>query len=336
MQGEIHLGRLAGIHPEELGRRHTDHGERHVVDQNRLTGRLCGAAKTPLAVAHADHRHRWRAGAIVVAKDQTARCWQHREPAKEVARDVFAPGELGLAFNHDVDFASRDVGKDAGKDWRRRLLQTLECWERENRCRDAFGVAIGTAVGAAHHELARFGVGVRFTTPFHHHQRRGVRHGQRAQQDGVHEAVDRRVRTDSKRERQCGQGGEHPVLEHRPQAVADVLTELLERDPRPERASVFLHERWVAQVESGRQSGLVRRQPDGLPCIRLFAQMELQLFVELVFHAPPLQPPRELPKQRGHRPSSPSGFSSKPMARANASHLDCSLINCFPPKGVIR
>ena len=153
MHGEIHLGRRAGIDAEELGRRHTDHGERHVVDQNRLTGRLGGAAETPLAVAHADDRHRRRAGAIIVGEDQTARRGRHREPAKEVARDVLAAGELRLALDHDVHVAGRVVGEEAGQDRCRRLLQALERRERENGRRDARAVAVGAAVDGAHHEL---------------------------------------------------------------------------------------------------------------------------------------------------------------------------------------
>ena len=176
----------------------------------------------------------------------------------------------------------------------------------------------------------------RFAPPLRHHQRRRVRHRQRAQQDRVHEAVDRRVRADSERERHGGQQREHAVLEHRPQAVPDVLRQLLEQDPRPQRARVFPQERHVAKVAARGPSRLLFRQSVGLAFIRFLGKMELQLLAELVFLAPPLHPPCEFSKERGHRPSSSTGFNSNPMARANASHLDCSLVNCFRPRGVIR
>ena len=90
MHRQIDLRRGARIDAEELRRRHADHRERHVVDQNRLPGRAGGIAEAPLAVAHAEDRDRRRAGAIVVGDDQTARRGRHREPAKEVAGDVLA------------------------------------------------------------------------------------------------------------------------------------------------------------------------------------------------------------------------------------------------------
>ena len=107
-------------------------------------------------------------------------------------------------------------------------------------------------------------------------------------------------------------------------------------DPRPQLARVLPEERHVAQVTVRGPSSLILRQPVGLTLARFLLQVELQLLAELVFFTPPLQPQGQLPPRRRHGPSSTTGFSSSPMARANASHFDCSLASCFRPNGVMR
>lgn len=86
---------------------------------------------------------------------------------------------------------------------------------------------------------------------------------------------------------------------------------------------------------SGR-SRVILAQAVGPPFVRFLGEMELQLLAQLRFLPAPLPPPRQPPKQPRHRPSSAAGFNNNPMARANASHFDCSLASCFRPAGVSR
>ena len=123
---EIDLRRGGRIDAEELWRRHPDHGERHVVDENLLSDGACGIAEALLAVTQAQDRDRRGAGAIVIGKDQATRRRRHREPAKEVAGDVLALSELRLTLDHHVHAARRLVREEARQDRRRCLLQPLE------------------------------------------------------------------------------------------------------------------------------------------------------------------------------------------------------------------
>ena len=149
MQGEIHVGRHGRIDAEELGRRHADDGERHVVDQNRLSGRIVGAAETALAVPFADNCDRRRTGAIVVGSHQTARGGNHGQPAKEVASHVLTRCDLGGALDDHVHFSGSEVAEDAGQHRLRNLLQAFEGRERENEAALAVRFVVeGTADGA--------------------------------------------------------------------------------------------------------------------------------------------------------------------------------------------
>ena len=66
-------GGTVGIDAKEFGRRHADHGEGQVVDQDRLPERVRRSAETALAQREADDGDGRRAGAIVVRRDQPSR-----------------------------------------------------------------------------------------------------------------------------------------------------------------------------------------------------------------------------------------------------------------------
>ena len=86
------------------------------------------------------------------------------------------------------------------------------------------------------------------------------------------------------------------VLEHAAKAVADILRQLLEQRPRPQRACVFPQEGRVAQVAPRRPCGLVCRKPIGLAFLDLLCQMELQLLAEFLLLVSALQPPLHFPE----------------------------------------
>src|SRR5678815_4819828 len=187
-----------------------------------------------------------------------------------------------------------------------------------------------------HHKLASVSrVSDRLTAPLDHDQRRWIRYWKRSQQDRIHEAVYGSIGADPQRERQGGQGSKHGVFEHTAEAIPHILRQLLEEDPRPQRACVFAQKRSVAQVAPRSPSGLFCGHSAGLAFLHLLLHMELELFVKQLLLSPALQPPLEFAKEGNHSGSS-SGLRSSPMAREKASHFDCSAISCFRPFGVMR
>ena len=90
MQREIDLRRGGRIDAEELRRRHPDHGERHVVDENLLPGGVGGIAEAPLAVAQAEDRDRRGAGAIVVGEIRRPAAGDTASPRKK-SPETYSP-----------------------------------------------------------------------------------------------------------------------------------------------------------------------------------------------------------------------------------------------------
>ncbi len=75
------------------------------------------------------------------------------------------------------------------------------------------------------------------------------------------------------------------MLEQRAGCESQVLRQLVERPPRPERARVFAHPRLVAQIAPRRPSRFVFRQAGRAPLALFLFEMELQLLAELGFLA---------------------------------------------------
>ena len=161
------------IDAEELRRSDADHGEGDVVDQDRLADRIGGAAEATLAIAGADDHDRVCTRPIVVGHQRTACGRRHRQPVKELAGHVLALCELRLPVDHHVESPGRVVGKEAGEDGPRDLLQTFERGMRKDGGGDAAGIRIGAAVDRVQDELgAAWGAEVdRSAPPFHDGQR---------------------------------------------------------------------------------------------------------------------------------------------------------------------
>ena len=85
------------IDAEEFRWRDANHGERHVVDEQRLPDGIGGVAEPALAVASAHDRDRCGAREVVVAMNQATRGRHHRQAAEEVTGYVFPGDEGGLA-----------------------------------------------------------------------------------------------------------------------------------------------------------------------------------------------------------------------------------------------
>ncbi len=69
--------------------------------------------------------------------------------------------------------------------------------------------------------------------PIQDHQRLGIGHRQRAQQNRLHEAVDRSIGPDAERQQQDRQGAECLVADHGATAIADILAKFRPKPRHP-------------------------------------------------------------------------------------------------------
>jgi len=323
VQRQVDVGVGRGIRPEEPGRRDTDDREREVVDQDRRAGGTRRAPEAALGEGVAHDRDRGRTGLVVAVPNQPSGRGADAEPAEVPARHVPAARQVGFSADRDVHAPGLpvpEVREHARED------SLLRAEEFEDREREDTGRRTRRRVAprAAAHR-AHDGDSLALRVPVQNDEGLGIRDGERAQQDGVHEAVDRRVGPDAEPERQDDQHREQPVGGHRPQRVAHVLAELLQDRPSPGGAGVFAHEREVAQRTPCRPPRLVVGQALGAALVRFLIEVELQLLAQLGFLVAPADEPAQLPQERSHRPSScAAGFRIRPMARLNASHFECS------------
>src|SRR5260370_23300899 len=116
------------------GRRHADHREGHVIDENRLSDRTRRSPKALLAGRKADDRDRRCGWTVVFGGDQTSRGRRHCQAAKILAGDVLRAGARGLPPDGQGLVMSVEVSEKRGKDGillAKRLAKRLECpvWE---------------------------------------------------------------------------------------------------------------------------------------------------------------------------------------------------------------
>ena len=131
-------------------------------------------------------------------------------------------------------------------------------------------------------------------------ERRGIGDGKRAQQDRLHEAVDRSVGANPERQRQARQRGERTISDQAAEAIARVLRQLLDWRPGPQRAGVFAEERHVAKIAPRGPGRVLNRHSLGATLVDLLCQVKLQLLAQLRLLASSLQPPPRFPQQPCH------------------------------------
>jgi hypothetical protein len=173
-----------------------------------------------------------------------------------------------------------------------------------------------------------------FRMPLKHHQRLRVRHRQRSQEQRVHITENRRVRANAQCQRHDRQKTECLARSHRAKCVAHILNKLFKQCPTPRRPRVFLHQSVVPQVSSRCVSCFFLGQSISAPLIGFFLLMKLQLFLQFCFLLLAERQPTEFFEKRTHCASSSPGLRINPIARENAFHLECSLVNCFRPRFV--
>jgi len=96
VQRKVEVRRRRRIDSEEFRRRHADHREGHIIDENRLSDRTRRSPKALLAGRKADYGDRRCAWTVVFGVDQTSRGRRHCQAAKILAGDVLRAGAHGL------------------------------------------------------------------------------------------------------------------------------------------------------------------------------------------------------------------------------------------------
>ena len=101
------------------------------------------------------------------------------------------------------------------------------------------------------HDVIRAEASGLFAVPIQDHQGLGIGNRKGAQQDRIHEAVDRTIGSDAQREREQSESAENSIAEHCPHTVAEILDELFQQNPAPDGTSVLLHNCGISQFETG-------------------------------------------------------------------------------------
>ena len=174
----------------------------------------------------------------------------------------------------------------------------------------------------------------------HLHQPIGVADRQRAQQQIVDEAEERRVGADAERQRQRDHGGERRTLQQHAQRIPDVLRQRVGHGDASLFAVGFAELLGAAEPPERDAARFVRRQP-GAACL-VHEQLEMggQLFVELSIDAPPQQRRGQAGAERpetgpgAHSPGSPLA-STRPMTAARRSQYSVSTTSCRSPARVM-
>ena len=140
---------------------------------------------------------------------------------------------LRLLLRDDVQPASLDISEYRGQHFRIRA-QRKKRGIRKVRTRSAVLLVVVHAAGQAvdHARLI-------LRSPMENHQLLRILYRQISQQNRIHEAEDGGVGADAERERNGRDRGEQRIRSHGPQAIAQVLQELLPKCPGP-HGSAFL------------------------------------------------------------------------------------------------
>jgi hypothetical protein len=116
VQRKVKVGRRRRIDSEEFRRRHADHREGHIIDENRLSDRTRRSPKAILAGRKADDGDRGCAWTVIFGADQTSRGGRHCQAAKILAGYVLRAGAGGLPANGQGLVMSVEVSEERGKD----------------------------------------------------------------------------------------------------------------------------------------------------------------------------------------------------------------------------
>src|SRR5439155_2963902 len=96
---------------------------------------------------------------------------------------------------------------------------------------------------------------------------------------------------------------------------------------------VFRHRDRVAEIEARGPARGLRRFAGIFAVSRLLVEMKPKFFCELRVLPFEREPPQQSADERLHVSSRDTGFSTRHIARENASHFDSSPTSCFRPAG---
>jgi hypothetical protein len=180
-----------------------------------------------------------RAYPIVVRKYQAAGRGRNGQPAEIIAGDIFARSDLSLSLDRQVALLRRVISEQAGED-RLVLPEEFKGAERENAAAQSrLAILPRTPIHPMHHMIGADPLALP-AVPVQQCQGFGIGHRQRAEQDRIHEAVDRGVGADAQRQREHGQRSECAVVDHRAQPVAKILRKFFKECPGPRGACALL------------------------------------------------------------------------------------------------
>src|SRR5262249_51790020 len=150
------------------------------------------------------------------------------------------------------------------------------------------------------------------------------------------DADDRGVRADAEREREHRHQREAGIARHPAQAVARVLSQVLEPAPAPRVAALLAQDRRVAEPPARGRVRLVGRDAGGARVRGAQVEVEAHLLGEIAVEAPSAQkhahPAGEL--SQAHRSSSYAVWSTRTIAPITRSNCDISAASCFFPAAV--
>src|SRR6185503_2841553 len=118
--------------------------------------------------------------------------------------------------------------------------------------------------------------------------------------------------------------------------IADVVPDLLQPRPSPGGRRVLGDERDAPEVAMRRGPGLVVAEAFCLPFLAFLLEMKCEFLAKLGFLAPSFDEPPQLAQDVSHHRSCSAGFNTRPIARANVSHLVRSADSCLRPALVSR
>ena len=264
-----HVERAADLGAEERGRRDADDGERHAFDRDAAAegGRRSSEAPLPEVVAdHGDGPVGTQGAPIVLGGERASDDRLDPEHLEHAAACPQSGHLVALAGRGQVEAldAPGERAVEHGV-----IAQLLP---------DRIGpVAARTdAVGQRHREQ---------------HQAFGLGDRQRPEQQSVDDGEDGAVGADRQGEGHDGHDRDDRRGGQRPQTVAHILGEPLDRPPPPGLAHVFADRADVAEVAAGRIAGGAGAEPVGSLHGGFLIEMKRDLLVELGGTVPP-PPPR--------------------------------------------
>jgi hypothetical protein len=294
---------------DEPARAHADDRDRRPVETHDLANRRDRSREAAGPVAVADHRHQWRAGLVVVARQEPAGFGLQAERVVVAAGDERA-GDTGDRIGRSRLEAEPAESCDTGE-------ELLPIGERpDNGVREALSVdaALTRRLEIELHELLRIA------------DRKPPQHQR------VDQTEDGGVGADAEREREDDYQGEARCLGEQAQRVAHVAEDRVERRAVALRADALFRLLEPAERQRRLAPCLVLRKAIAHLVGGGHFEKRLQLLIDSLLRLLPVEhPPQNGPRAKDER-HAPS--STLVMANAMRSHLRRCRSSCFRPEGV--